>query len=106
LAGRFRGFARILWKIFSCKNTEFGWPFNQWLYWWMGSGWWGMLLFSGWLLYPIILGFQQKIRIDLLDNCHCVELLGRNYFELSIWCIAAHFSASDALENGTYFRRR
>lgn len=47
-------------KYFIHQSTKFGWPFNQWLYWWMGSGWWGMLLFSIWLLYPIIKAVQQK----------------------------------------------
>jgi hypothetical protein len=45
---------------FSGVNTNFGWPFNQWLFWWMGSGWWGALLFSAWLFYPAIVGFKQK----------------------------------------------
>jgi hypothetical protein len=45
---------------FSGVNTNFGWPFNQWLFWWMGSGWWGTLLFSAWLFYPAIVGFKQK----------------------------------------------
>jgi hypothetical protein len=47
-------------KYFSGQTTEFGWPFNQWLYWWMGSGWWGMLLFSVWLLYPLAKSYQQN----------------------------------------------
>jgi hypothetical protein len=47
-------------KYFSGQTLEFGWPFNQWLFWWMGSGWWGMLLFSAWFLYPAIMGYQQK----------------------------------------------
>ncbi len=45
---------------FSGVNTNFGWPFNQWLFWWMGSDWWGALLFSAWLFYPAIVGFKQK----------------------------------------------
>jgi len=47
-------------KYFIHQTTEFGWPFNQWLYWWMGSGWWGMLLFSIWLFYPLAKAFQQN----------------------------------------------
>jgi hypothetical protein len=47
-------------KYFSGQTLAFGWPFNQWLYWWMGSGWWGMLLFSAWFMYPAIIGFKQK----------------------------------------------
>lgn len=45
-------------KYFMHQTTEFGWPFNQWLYWWMGSGWWGMLLFSIWLFYPLVKALQ------------------------------------------------
>jgi len=47
-------------KYFMHQTTEFGWPFNQWLYWWMGSGWWGMLLFSIWLFYPLVKALQQN----------------------------------------------
>jgi hypothetical protein len=47
-------------KYFNHQTTEFGWPFNQWLYWWMGSGWWGMLLFSAWLFYPILKAYKQN----------------------------------------------
>lgn len=42
------------------QSTNFGWPFNQWLFWWMGAGWWGMLLFSIWLFYPAYKGFKEK----------------------------------------------
>ncbi len=41
-------------------TSGFGWPFNQWLLWWMGSGWWGMLLFTLWLLYPAWLGWRNN----------------------------------------------
>lgn len=47
-------------KYFNGQTIEFGWPFNQWLFWWMGSGWWGMLLFTIWLIYPAIKGIKQK----------------------------------------------
>ena len=47
-------------KYFMHQTTEFGWPFNQWLYWWLGSGWWGMLLFSIWLFYPLVKALQQN----------------------------------------------
>jgi hypothetical protein len=47
-------------KYFNHQTTEFGWPFNQWLFWWMGSGWWGMLLFSIWLFYPAIKAFKNN----------------------------------------------
>jgi hypothetical protein len=47
-------------KYFIHQTTEFGWPFNQWLFWWMGSGWWGMLLFSIWLFYPLIKAYKNN----------------------------------------------
>ena len=47
-------------QVFPNYKTDFGWPFNQWLFWWMGSGWWGMLLFTIWLLFPVYLGWRQK----------------------------------------------
>jgi hypothetical protein len=47
-------------KQFKGQSTEFGWPFNQWLFWYMGAGWWTMVLFSGWLLYPIWQGLKLK----------------------------------------------
>jgi hypothetical protein len=45
---------------FNGQETQYGWPFNQWLFWWMGSGWWGMLLFSIWLFYPAWYGYRHK----------------------------------------------
>lgn len=47
-------------QLFPAYTTGFGWPFNQWLFWWMGSGWWGMLLYTIWLLFPAYLGLRQK----------------------------------------------
>ena len=47
-------------QLFPAYTTGFGWPFNQWLFWWMGSGWWGMLLFSIWLFFPAYLGIRKK----------------------------------------------
>ena len=46
-------------RNFGNQKTEYGWPFNQWLFWWMGSGWWGMLLFTGWLLYPLFINIKK-----------------------------------------------
>jgi predicted membrane protein len=42
------------------QKFDFGWPFNQWLFWWMGSGIAGLLLFSVWLIYPMIHGIRKK----------------------------------------------
>ncbi|MBU3743007.1 MAG: hypothetical protein FGM61_00475 [Sediminibacterium sp.] len=43
-------------KAYPGYPVSFTWPFNQWLYWWMGAGLGGMLLFTIWLLYPLISG--------------------------------------------------
>lgn len=42
------------------SETNFGWPFNQWLFWWMGVGLGGMILFSLWLCYPILYAWRNK----------------------------------------------
>ena len=42
------------------SETNFGWPFNQWLFWWMGTGFGGMLLFSLWFCYPILFALRNK----------------------------------------------
>ena len=42
------------------SSIQFGWPFNQWLFWWLGSGWWGAILFTIWLFYPAYIGWKQK----------------------------------------------
>lgn len=47
-------------QLFPSYTTGFGWPFNQWLFWWMGTGWWGMLLFTIWLFFPAYLGLRRK----------------------------------------------
>lgn len=47
-------------QVMNGQNTQYGWPFNQWLFWWMGSGWWGMVLFTAWLFYPAWYGYRNK----------------------------------------------
>ena len=41
------------------SDTNFGWPFNQWLFWWMGVGFGGTLLFTLWLCYPILYAWRK-----------------------------------------------
>lgn len=45
---------------FNGSKTQYGWPFNQWLFWWMGSGFIGIIVFTIWLMYPAWYGFQHK----------------------------------------------
>ena len=47
-------------KLYPGAHLNYGWPFNQYLFWWMGAGWWGMLLFSGWLLFPAFWGWKHR----------------------------------------------
>jgi O-antigen ligase len=45
---------------FPAATVTYGWPFNQYLFWWMGAGIIGLLLFSSWLLSPVIFFFNNK----------------------------------------------
>ncbi len=45
---------------FNGSKTQYGWPFNQWLFWWMGSGFIGIIVFTIWLMYPTWYGFRHK----------------------------------------------
>lgn len=40
----------------------YDWPFNQYLFWYLGAGWWGCFAFIAWLLYGVVMGVQQKNR--------------------------------------------
>jgi hypothetical protein len=42
------------------QHLTFSWPFNQWLFWGLGSGSIGALLFTGWMGYPIWKGLYEK----------------------------------------------
>lgn len=47
-------------KHFPGSSPDFQWPFNQYLFWWMGSGSAGMILFTAWLLYPVLWGWRNS----------------------------------------------
>jgi hypothetical protein len=47
-------------KLYPGEKQKFFWPFNQWLFWWIGGGFVAMLLFSAWLLYPIWWGIKNR----------------------------------------------
>ena len=47
-------------KYFPGATPDFHWPFNQYLFWWMGSGFAGMLLFAAWLFYPVLWGWKNN----------------------------------------------
>ncbi len=58
------------------SSTQFGWPFNQWLFWFLGSGRTGTILFTIWLFYPAFVGWKQKKYFNSLDDSHCSKLFG------------------------------
>jgi hypothetical protein len=47
-------------KYFAGTSPGYQWPFNQYLFWWMGSGLAGMILFTAWLLYPVLWGWKNN----------------------------------------------
>lgn len=47
---------------FPNTSLQYGRPFNQWLFWWMGSGWWGMILFTIWFCYPLYWGLKNNTK--------------------------------------------
>jgi O-antigen ligase len=47
-------------KRYPRQQLSYGWPFNQWLFWWMGSGLLGMILFTTWLLFPVYYGWKKN----------------------------------------------
>lgn len=70
------------------QKFDFGWPFNQWLFWWMGSGFTGLVLFSIWLLYPLIRGIQKKnIALSAVSAAIMVScLIETNLaYQYSVW---------------------
>lgn len=70
------------------QTFDFGWPFNQWLFWWMGSGITGLVLFSTWLIYPLIRGIRKKnmalsaVSAAIMVSCLIETNLGYQY---SVW---------------------
>lgn len=42
------------------EMLPFKWPFHQWLFWWMGAGLIGMILFTAWLFFPVLQGFRKN----------------------------------------------
>lgn len=80
-------------------QLKYGWPFNQYLYWWMGSGLAGLILFSGWLCYPAFTFLKTKNKILLswtvviAATCLVESTLNMQYgVFLHAWVIAFAFS--------------
>lgn len=47
-------------EYFPGQRLNYGWPFNQWLFWCLGSGWLGVCLFTAWMFYPVYYGIKKK----------------------------------------------
>ncbi|MDE3236838.1 MAG: O-antigen ligase family protein [Bacteroidota bacterium] len=52
-------------RQYPTAQLNYGWPFNQYLFWWLGSGFWGMLLFVSWLMYPSLIFSKKKNKAAL-----------------------------------------
>lgn len=75
-------------KNYPQQKFDFGWPFNQWLFWWMGSGMIGLLFFSTWLIYPLIRGIRKKnIALSAVSAAIMVScLIETNLaYQYSVW---------------------
>jgi energy-coupling factor transporter transmembrane protein EcfT len=82
-------------QIHPGQTTGYGWPFNQWLFWWMGSGITGMLCFTVWMAYPVYWGLRnQNIAltvwsIAIMLSCLVETTLGYQYgVWLHAWPVA------------------
>jgi len=45
---------------YSNVKPTYSWPFNQFLFWYIGAGWWGCMAFVVWLLFPVAIGIKQR----------------------------------------------
>lgn len=45
--------------VFPGQPFAYGWPFNQWLFWWLGGGIAGVVFFTAWLLFPAWRGIKS-----------------------------------------------
>lgn len=77
------------------QTLAFHWPFNQFLFWYLGSGWWGCLLFSIWMMMPIIIGVKSKNyflaawQIFIIATCLTESTLSFQFgIFIHAWCTA------------------
>ena len=89
-------------NYFPAQQTEYGWPFNQWLYWWIGAGWWTAILFTGWLFYPLVYGLKKRNyplvtwTLIIAASCMVEATLSLQYgVFLHAWVIAILWSTSE-----------
>lgn len=83
-------------------SLKYGWPFNQFLFWWMGAGLLGCLLFSLWLFSPALFFFKEKNKaafgwtLVIAASCMVECTLNMQYgVFLHAWAMAYAFSESN-----------
>jgi hypothetical protein len=47
-------------EVYPQSQSTYGLPFNQWLYWWLGGGWWTAVLFTCWLFFPSVVNLRSR----------------------------------------------
>lgn len=89
-------------KQYPEASLKYGWPFNQFLFWWMGAGLLGCLLFSLWLLSPAFLFFKEKNKaafswtLVIAASCLVESTLNMQYgVFLHAWVMAYAFSQAN-----------
>ncbi|MCW3087792.1 MAG: hypothetical protein JWQ78_1178 [Sediminibacterium sp.] len=92
---------------FPGTKPEYGWPFNQWLFWWMGSGIIGMLLFTAWLYYPFLYGWKKKNNglvywtVAITASCLVESTLALQYgVFLHAWPLALLWNSNGLITGG------
>lgn len=85
-------------KKYPTKKLIFHWPFNQYLFWYLGSGLLGFILFSLWILYPIVVGFYNKnyiliaCQLFIITTCFFESTLSLQFgIFLHAWSVAILF---------------
>ncbi|MBI3719804.1 MAG: O-antigen ligase family protein [Sphingobacteriales bacterium] len=87
------------------STIKYGWPFNQFLFWWMGAGLVGLILFSLWLFYPALLFFKEKNKallswtLVVAATCVVESTLNMQYgVFLHAWVIGFAFGWKNKIE--------
>ncbi|WP_353548478.1 hypothetical protein [Sediminibacterium sp. KACHI17] len=99
-------------KNYPQQTFDFGWPFNQWLFWYMGSGVMGLLLFSAWLIYPLIRGIRKNnialsaVSAAVIVSCLIETNLAYQYSVwIHAWSVALLWNLPDSFLEGITISR-
>jgi hypothetical protein len=81
--------------LYPKQKLNYNWPFNQFLFWYIGSSWWGLSAFCLWLLFPIFYGIRHKKyllvswQLIIIASCFVECTLNFQYgIFLHIWPLA------------------